>query len=150
MEDLSRLLTRYTRKDPRIVVMPGIGKDATVISFADRYLVAKTDPITFATEQIGWYAVHINANDVAAMGGIPRWFLATLLLPEGKTSPREVEDMFAQISGACQELGVTLCGDTRKLPMDSTVRSWWVKCWAKWRRRNWSLQTKSARGMKSF
>jgi hydrogenase expression/formation protein HypE len=110
LEDLSRLLSRYTRKDPRIVVTPGIGKDAAVISFGDKYLVAKTDPITFAADQIGWYAVHINANDVAAMGGTPRWFLATLLLPEGKTGPKEVEEIFSQISGACEELGVILCG----------------------------------------
>ena len=110
MEELSRLLSRYTRKDPGIIVAPGIGKDATVISFGDKYLVAKSDPITFAADQIGWYAVHINANDVAAMGGTPRWFLATLLLPEGKTGPKEVEEIFSQISGACDELGVILCG----------------------------------------
>lgn len=110
LEDLSRLLSRYARNDPRIVITPGIGKDATVISFGDKYLVAKTDPITFATDQIGWYAVHINANDVAAMGGIPRWFLATLLLPEGKTGPEEVEEIFSQVSTACEELGVILCG----------------------------------------
>lgn len=110
LEDLCRLLARYTQKDPRIVVMPGIGRDATVISFSDKYLVAKTDPITFATDQIGHYAVNINANDIAAMGGIPRWFLVTLLLPEGKTGPRDVEDIFAQLSGACKELGVVLCG----------------------------------------
>lgn len=90
--------------------MPGIGKDATVISFPDRYLVAKTDPITFATDQIGWYAVHVNANDIAAMGGDPRWFLATLLLPEGKTGFGEAEAIFAQIAQACQDLGVVLCG----------------------------------------
>jgi len=110
LEDLSRLLARYTQKDPRIVVMPGIGRDATVISFSDKYLVAKTDPITFATDQIGYYAVNINANDIAAMGGIPRWFLVTLLLPEGKTSPADVEDIFAQLAGACKELGIVLCG----------------------------------------
>jgi hydrogenase expression/formation protein HypE len=110
MEDLSRLLARYTQKDPRIVVMPGIGRDATVISFSDKYLVAKTDPITFATDQIGYYAVNINANDIAAMGGVPRWFLVTLLLPEGQTGPGDVENIFAQLSGACKELGVVLCG----------------------------------------
>ncbi len=110
MEDLSRLLSRYTRTDPAIIVNPGIGKDATVISFGDKYLVAKTDPITFAADHIGWYAVHINANDVAAMGGIPRWFLASLLLPEGKTGPNEVEEIFSQVSTACEELGVILCG----------------------------------------
>ncbi|KPK90597.1 MAG: hypothetical protein AMJ94_08915 [Deltaproteobacteria bacterium SM23_61] len=110
LKDLSRLLGRYTREDPSVIVAPGIGKDATVISFGDKYLVAKTDPITFATDQIGWYGVNINANDIAAMGGTPRWFLATLLLPEGKTGLKEVEEIFAQISGACEELGIILCG----------------------------------------
>jgi hydrogenase expression/formation protein HypE len=109
-EDLAKLLIRYTQDDGRVIVRPGIGRDAAVISFADRYLVAKTDPITFATDQIGWYAVHVNANDVAVMGGNPRWFLATLLLPEGKTGPNEVEAIFAQIAMACQQLGVVLCG----------------------------------------
>ena len=90
--------------------MPGIGRDAAVISFPDRYLVAKTDPITFATDQIGWYAVQVNANDIAAMGGKPLWFLATLLLPEGKTGFAEVEAIFAQIAEACRELGIVLCG----------------------------------------
>jgi hydrogenase expression/formation protein HypE len=110
LEDLSRLLARYTRGDPSIVVTSGIGRDATVISFGDKYLVAKTDPITFATDQIGWYGVNVNANDIAAMGGTPRWFLATLLLPEGRTGLKEVEEIFSQISGACEELGILLCG----------------------------------------
>lgn len=110
LADLSGLLSRFAQKDPRVAIMPGVGRDAAVISFGDKYLVAKTDPITFATDQIGWYAVHINANDIAAMGGIPRWFLVTLLLPEGRTGLREVEELFAQVSGACQEIGVTLCG----------------------------------------
>jgi hydrogenase expression/formation protein HypE len=51
----------------------------------DRYLVATTDPITFATDLIGWYAVHVNANDVASMGAKPKWFMAVVLLPEGQT-----------------------------------------------------------------
>lgn len=117
-EDLAKLLARYTKQDPRVVVMPGIGRDAAVISFGDRCLVAKTDPITFATDEIGWYAVHVNANDVAAMGAAPRWFLATLLLPEGKTGPEEVEAIFSQISGACRELGVVLCGGHTEITSD--------------------------------
>lgn len=108
--DLARLLSRYTYRDSRIVVSPGIGKDATVIAIGDRYLVAKSDPITFATDQIGWYAVHINANDIAVMGGTPRWFLATLLLPEGKTNQKKVEEILAQIDKSCREIRVVLCG----------------------------------------
>jgi hydrogenase expression/formation protein HypE len=112
-KDLAALLGRYIREDPTVIVRPGVGRDAAVISFPGlpgKYLVAKTDPITFATDQIGWYAVHVNANDIAAAGGIPRWFLATLLMPEGQTGPAEVEEIFAQLSRASGDLGVILCG----------------------------------------
>ena len=110
-EDLDRILRRYASgTDPRLLVGPGIGRDAAVISFGSRVLVTKTDPITFATEEIGWYAVHINANDVAAMGAVPRWFLTTILLPEAKTSPELVDRIFSGLSHACAELDITLCG----------------------------------------
>ncbi|MFL7791973.1 MAG: AIR synthase-related protein [Anaerolineae bacterium] len=116
-EHLARLLARHAPRDARIVLGPGIGCDAAVIDCgapacgqAGRYLVAKTDPITFAADAIGWYAVHVNANDVACTGAEPRWFLATLLLPEGHTPPALVDAIFDQISDACQELDVTLIG----------------------------------------
>ena len=107
---LARLLTHYAPDDPRIVLGPGVGRDAAVISFGDSYLVAKTDPITFASDEIGWYAVHINANDIACTGATVRWFLATLLLPEGHTDETLVNTIFAQIAGACEELDVALTG----------------------------------------
>lgn len=110
-EDLDRILRRYASgTDPRLLVGPGIGRDAAVISFGSSVLVTKTDPITFATEEIGWYAVNINANDVAAMGATPRWFLTTILLPEEKTDAVLVDRIFSGLSDACAELGVTLCG----------------------------------------
>jgi hydrogenase maturation factor len=96
--------------DPRIVLGPGVGRDAAVIDVGDHYLVAKTDPITFASDEIGWYAVHVNANDVACMGAAPHWFLATLLLPEGRTRPTLVDAIFDQITAACRELNVALVG----------------------------------------
>jgi hydrogenase maturation factor len=107
---LHQLLTRYAPADPRLVVGGAIGHDAAVIDMGNRYLVAKTDPITFATGQIGWYAVNINANDVACTGATPRWFLATLLLPENNTTPALVDEIFAQIDAACAALGVSLAG----------------------------------------
>lgn len=107
---LADLLAKYAQPGPSVVVGPGIGVDAAVLDLGDCYLVAKTDPITFATDAIGWYAVHVNANDIAAMGATPRWFLATVLLPEGRATPEMAEEIFAQISRACQELGVSLCG----------------------------------------
>ena len=92
--DLARLLTQYAPTDPRLIVGGSIGEDAAVIDMGDRYLVATTDPITFATGEIGWYAVNINANDVACTGATPRWFLATLLLPENKSTPTLVDQIF--------------------------------------------------------
>ena len=38
--------------DPRVVVGPRPGEDAAVIDMGDRYLVSKTDPITFATDAV--------------------------------------------------------------------------------------------------
>ncbi|MCX7683460.1 MAG: AIR synthase family protein [Anaerolineae bacterium] len=109
-EHLRRLFARYGTPDERLVLGPGIGHDAAVISFGDRYLVAKTDPITFATDEIGWYAVHINANDVACTGATARWFLVTLLIPEGEGNAGLVDTIFAQVAEACAELNVGLVG----------------------------------------
>jgi hydrogenase expression/formation protein HypE len=109
-EHLVRLLAKHTRPDPRLIIGARLGEDAAVIDMGDRYLVAKTDPITFASDEIGWYAVNINANDIACAGAAPRWFLVTLLLPEGKTDIRLVETIFAQMAEACERLDVTLAG----------------------------------------
>ncbi len=107
---LEKLLNLNPIKDPRIIVGPGIGEDAAVIDFGKKYLVAKTDPITFTTHRIGWYAVNINANDIATMGATPKWFLATLLLPEGKTNAKLATQIFRDIIKSTQKLNITLCG----------------------------------------
>ena len=107
---LKDLLRQSATADARLLVGPRLGEDAAVIDMGDRLLVAAADPITFATDAIGYYAVTVNANDIAVMGGTPRWFLATLLLPERGTTPDMVRDIFAQIRQACDTLGVTLAG----------------------------------------
>jgi len=106
---LERLLAQVQVRDPRVLLGPRIGGDAAVIDMGDKALVAKTDPVTFATEHIGWYAVQVNANDVACLGARPRWFLATVLLPEG-ASEQLAESIFHQITSACAELDIALVG----------------------------------------
>ena len=81
-----------------------------MIDFGDRYLVAKTDPITFATDAIGWYAVNVNANDIAAMGAVPRFFLATIIVPEDQATEALIESIFRSIHEAADELDITVCG----------------------------------------
>jgi hydrogenase expression/formation protein HypE len=108
---LEDLLEKYPGvRDERLVVGPKVGEDAAIIDFPDRYLVAKTDPITFAIDEIGWYSVHINANDIAIRGAKPRWFQSAILLPEGRATEGLVEEIFNQISRACRELGVAIAG----------------------------------------
>lgn len=106
---LARLLSGAARPDPRVLQGPGVGADAAVIDVGGRLLIAKADPVTFATDRIGWYAVQVNANDVACMGGTPRWFLATVLLPEGAPEALAVS-VHEQVTAACDALGVTLVG----------------------------------------
>jgi hydrogenase expression/formation protein HypE len=106
---LSMLLSQYTTAGKRVVIGAGIGEDAAIIDMGPVYLVAKTDPITHVTGEIGCYAVHINANDIAAMGGRPLWFLATILMPS-RSDARDIRKIFSQISRSCKELGIAYCG----------------------------------------
>jgi len=108
---LEKLLARCPiPKRSAVVIGPRLGEDAAVIDFGAKYLVAKTDPITFTAQRIGWYAVNVNANDIATMGARPRWFLATLLLPGKGASQALVRSIFRDILHACSALGVTLAG----------------------------------------
>jgi len=107
---LERLLGTIALSDPRILVGPRPGEDAAVIEIGGRALVVATDPITFATDRIGWYAVHVNANDVAVMGARPAWFFAVLLLPETKTTEELVRAIFDDIRTTCDSMGICLCG----------------------------------------
>jgi len=108
---LARMLAKYAPPGEGVVVGPGIGVDAAVIDagMPGEYLIAKTDPITFLASDIGRYAIIINANDVACMGGKPRWFSACVILPEGATEAL-AEEIFGSLSSACKELGVSLVG----------------------------------------
>ena len=106
---LERLLAKLEIKDDRVLLGPTVGEDAALLDYGDWVLVAKTDPVTYATNRIGWYAVHVNANDVACTGATPRWFMATLLIPE-TSSEEEAEGIFDQVLEACNSLDVALVG----------------------------------------
>ena len=109
LELLSQLLSKIKVTDPRVAIGARPGEDAALIDFGDKYLVTKTDPVTFATDLIGWYLVQVNANDLACMGATPRWLMTTLLLPEG-TTQEAVQAIFSQLLEACESLDITLIG----------------------------------------
>lgn len=107
---LRSFLNELSVQDPDVLVGPGIGEDAAVIRFGEQTLVFKTDPITFAVDDIAWYLVTINANDIACMGGIPRYMLVTMLLPQGTTTPETAHGIFSGLKKACVSQGITLVG----------------------------------------
>jgi hydrogenase expression/formation protein HypE len=109
-EILARMLAAAPQQDERLVLGPGVGLDCAVLDLGSTLLVFKSDPITFATDEIGWYAVQVNANDIATMGATPVWFLMTLLLPGDDTDAGLVKQISQQVFEACKNIGVSVIG----------------------------------------
>jgi hydrogenase maturation factor len=108
--DILRRVTRYRgAPDPTVVVGPRFGEDAAVINLGDRYLILKSDPVTFTTLEAGWYVVHVNANDIAVMGGQPRWFQPTIIVPPG-TGDETILEICGDIHRASRSLGIAVTG----------------------------------------
>jgi hydrogenase expression/formation protein HypE len=109
-ELLDSLLAQHRIRDPKVLIGPGIGRDSAAIEFGNRVLVIKSDPITFPTSHPAQHLIHINANDIACQGAIPRWILVTALLPQGTTTRDTVAEIFADLTAAATEIGVELIG----------------------------------------
>ena len=108
---LARFLEESDSSDPSLIIGPGVGEDTAAVELGgeDEILILKSDPITFATDEMGYYALVVNANDVVTSGGTPRWLLTTLLFPLGTTA-EQIGRLMASLRRWCGRLGVTLCG----------------------------------------
>jgi hydrogenase maturation factor len=103
------IFSNLGKPDPRVLLTPKIGEDATVIDFGDRALVVHSDPITGAIENVGWLAVNVCTNDIATRGVRPLWILTVLLLPKG-TTQKQLKKITAHIDHAAKQLGVAVVG----------------------------------------
>lgn len=116
--ELKRFLASIPLADRTVLVGGAIGEDAAVIDAGGAdLLVVKTDPITFASEDMGRYLLAVNGNDLATMGAEPRWLLVTALLPEG-ASGELVARVFESLLDACRESGVSLVGGHTEMTVD--------------------------------
>ncbi len=128
---LAQLISTLPIDDPDLILGPSVGEDAAIIDIGrrseeeapstcgpgvvsqqdggDTLLAAKSDPITFATEEIGYYAVNVCANDLAVCGARPRFYLPTVLLPEG-TTEKDVRGICEQLGAACRALEIVVAG----------------------------------------
>jgi hydrogenase expression/formation protein HypE len=107
---LRDFLNQFIFDDPTVLINPAVGEDIAAVDVeSTEVLVLKSDPITFATDSIGQYAVLVNANDIATSGAIPQWFLTTLFFPSGTTAS-QIRFVFDELKSFCRKWGITLCG----------------------------------------
>jgi hydrogenase expression/formation protein HypE len=93
-----------------LLIAPAVGEDVAAIALAgEEILVLKSDPVTFAADAAGYYAVTININDIATSGATPRWLLTSLLFPVG-TNAVQVGLTIQELQRAAKEQGLILCG----------------------------------------
>jgi thiamine-monophosphate kinase len=116
-EVIRRISTLLPSAPPEVLVP--LGDDCAVLEIGDRTWVAASDMLVsghhfkgWATpEDVGYKAVAVNASDVAAMGGTPRFVLASGGAPGPETALR----CFEGVIEACQRFGVyPLGGDTTR------------------------------------
>jgi hydrogenase maturation factor len=103
------VLKRLGTDDPRVLLGPHIGEDASIIDFGQKALVVHSDPVTGAVENLGWLAVNVCANDIATRGVRPQWLLIVILLPENTTAA-QLKSLTTQIDEAAKKLGVAVVG----------------------------------------
>jgi hydrogenase maturation factor len=118
---LEKYLTDFCFHDESVIIHPGIGEDTAAVDVRNtEVLILKSDPITFATDSIGYYTVLVNANDIATSGATPRWLLTTLLFPPHYT-PSQAFGILLDLRDACNRWGITLCGGHTEIT-DSVTR----------------------------
>ena len=119
--DVIRRLTGRLPAPPPEVVVP-IGDDCAVLRLGDKLWVAAADMLVEGRHfeaawalprDVGYKAVAVNVSDVAAMGGRPRFVLASGGGPDPETTLGCMEGIFE----ACEEFGAyPLGGDTTGSP----------------------------------
>ena len=114
--DVIRHLSGRLPEPPPEVVVP-IGDDCAVLRLGDALWVAAADMLVSgrhfkewaSPEDVGYKAVAANVSDVAAMGGVPRFVLASGGADDAETTLRCMDGVLE----ACEEFGAyPLGGDT--------------------------------------
>lgn len=112
------LIDRITKKPKSKNVLVGIGDDAAVVKMEKDLQVLTTDCLVegdhfkrewFTPRQIGMKAIEINVSDVAAMGGIPKYVLVSLCLPQD-LEVDFVEEMYKGMWKACDKYNIEIIG----------------------------------------
>ncbi len=109
-EDLIKLITKSIPDSQNF-----IGDDAAVINIGnDKFLFSIDNFIEdvhysnnyFSPYDIGWKALAVNISDIAAMRGLPLWFMVGLSLsPNIKNKPQWIEEFYSGIQDCAKKFG---------------------------------------------
>jgi thiamine-monophosphate kinase len=96
----------------------GVGDDAAVISYGDKYLVITTDMLMEGIHfnliytpmmHLGYKAAVVNFSDVYAMNAVPRQMVVSIAISQ-KFSVEAIEEFYSGLQLACQKYKVDLVG----------------------------------------
>jgi len=96
-------------EDPDVILGAAFGEDVALTRVGGDILVSHVDPIVGAIGEIGWLAVHVACNDVAAAGVAPRWLLLLVLVPRLEDEEL-LERIMHDVGRAAQEVGASIIG----------------------------------------
>lgn len=103
------VLAKLTKRRPEVIVRSETGQDSVMIDTDGLPIVISTDPITGGVKNIGWFALHVACNDLAANGAEPIGVLITIMLPP-KSTKEELEKIMDDASKAAEELNIDILG----------------------------------------
>jgi hydrogenase maturation factor len=106
---LRSVYPKLGKRDHRVILGPGIGRDTAAVRQNGAVWVFTADPITGTSSHIGRLSVEINANDIATTGARPKWYLCTILLPEG-AKENSLRLIAGEIHETAKRLGVNVIG----------------------------------------
>jgi thiamine-monophosphate kinase len=119
-----------TSKDNKVMswrqLLVGIGDDAAAwrgegavqLATIDSFIQDVHFPSGIATwQELGWKALAVNLSDIAAMGGLPRYALVSLALPDN-TEVSDVITLYIGMLELAGQFGVGIVGgDTSRAPL---------------------------------
>lgn len=116
---IARLTQGIAASAQRTDIAVGIGDDCAVLDLgSESLLLATTDSqvegvhFTLSTstpEQVGCKALAVNLSDIAAMGGIPRYALVSLVLP-ANTSLATMDGVYAGLRQEAERYATAIVG----------------------------------------
>jgi hydrogenase expression/formation protein HypE len=104
-----RVFPFATSHDPDVILGAAFGEDVALTRVGGDILVSHVDPIVGAIGDIGWLAVHVACNDVAASGVKPRWIQLLVLVPRIQDEEL-LERIMRDASRAATEVGAAIIG----------------------------------------